>query len=496
MIPPSLRRMSLTNDVPYGILAIQKCARICCPRNRCQKVILYKISVLFLTYLSYTCYHMSRKPISVVKSVLNDNCTNGTSTHCGYAPFNTPDGPKLFGEMDSAFLFTYALAMFASGFIAERVSLRYYLCFGMILSGLFQYLFGLAKILNIHNMTYFLLIQIFGGIVQTTGWPGVVTLVGRWFGKSKRGLVFGIWNSHTSIGNILGTLIAAKYVESDWSLSFIVPAIIICIGGGIMFLFLAESPESVGLQLDRPYSYERINDSDVEDDRNRNESSESAQLLQQRPSISIIDALHIPGVIEFSFCLFFSKLVSYTFLYWLPLYIENSSTLGAEVSAILSTTFDVGGIIGAIAAGGISDKTGMPATVCMVMLLVASPVLLLYQAFGSASMEISIVLLILGGIMVNGPYALITTAVSAELGTHSTVEGNAKALATVTAIIDGTGSIGAAVGPLLAGVFCTGGWQQVFHMLIMALTCAMILLIRLVAKECINLRRNSRTRSE
>lgn len=40
----------------------------------------------------------------------------------------------------------------------------------------------------------------------------------------------------------------------------------------------------------------------------------------------------------------------------------------------------------------------------------------------------------------NGPYALITTTVSAELGQHSSLEDNA--LATVTAIIDGTGSIG------------------------------------------------------
>lgn len=29
------------------------------------------------------------------------------------------------------------------------------------------------------------------------------------------------------------------------------------------------------------------------------------------------------GVVEFSLCLLFAKLVSYTFLYWLPLYIVN-----------------------------------------------------------------------------------------------------------------------------------------------------------------------------
>jgi len=54
----------------------------------------------------------------------------------------------------------------------------------------------------------------------------------------------------------------------------------------------------------------------------------------------------------------------------------------------------------------------------------------------------AVVLLLVAGAMVNGPYSLITTAVSADLGTHPCLHGNAKALATVSAIIDGTGSIG------------------------------------------------------
>lgn len=53
-----------------------------------------------------------------------------------------------------------------------------------------------------------------------------------------------------------------------------------------------------------------------------------------------------------------------------------------------------------------------------------------------------LVLLIICGAFVNGPYSLITTAVSADLGTHSSLNGDARALATVTAIIDGTGSMG------------------------------------------------------
>ena len=66
----------------------------------------------------------------------------------------------------------------------------------------------------------------------------------------------------------------------------------------------------------------------------------------------------------------------------------------------------------------------------------------IYERYSAYNLAVNMILLIIVGILVNGPYALITTAVSAELGTHSSLEGNSKALATVTAIIDGTGSIG------------------------------------------------------
>lgn len=138
--------------------------------------------------------------------------------------------------------------MFASGFVAERVSLRYFLTFGMLFSGIFTYLFGIAKTYDIHSMWYFVIVQAIAGVCQTTGWPGVVTILGRWFGKSKRGMIFGIWNSHTSIGNILGSLVAAHYVETDWSMSFIVPGLIMGVCGFLMFLFLVDSPEIVGCQ--------------------------------------------------------------------------------------------------------------------------------------------------------------------------------------------------------------------------------------------------------
>ena len=91
----------------------------------------------------------------------------------------------------------------------------------------------------------------------------------------------------------------------------------------------------------------------------------------------------------------------------------------------------LGGIFGGILAGVTTDKTGMSATTCTVMLTIAIPVMYLYEGLASEFCPINQIngipihdncfywnatLLAIVGILVNGPYALITTAVSAELG--------------------------------------------------------------------------------
>lgn len=73
----------------------------------------------------------------------------------------------------------------------------------------------------------------------------------------RRGFIMGVWNSHTSVGNILGSLIAGVYVSSAWGMSFIVPGLIIAATGVICFFFLVESKENpkvlvkkfIGLQM-------------------------------------------------------------------------------------------------------------------------------------------------------------------------------------------------------------------------------------------------------
>ncbi|CAH8616563.1 unnamed protein product [Schistosoma guineensis] len=461
-----------------------------------------RVHIFFFTLVIYSCYHLSRKPISIVKSVLHQNCSEeahkegkiidpGNETFCDWAPFDGQNYDSLFGTLDLIFLSFYAVSMFLSGHVADKIDLRIYLCIGTLLSGVTTIAFGLGYFFNVHSFAYYAVTQGVAGIVQASGWPAVVACMGNWFGKNKRGFFMGVWTAHSSIGNILGSLVAGAFVEIAWGWSFVIPGLIIGLLSLPIYLFLVPYPECVEVQLPVQHNasdYGSINQQ-IRDGNSFEESlgttSSQCNLLipTKKNSSSFLSALKVPGVIEYSLTLFFSKLVSYTFLFWLPMYIREAGGFDPSSSADLSAVFDLGGILGGIIAGYVSDCTGSSAITCVVMIALSIPTLYLYSVVGFRSLAHCIGLLIPLGLFVNGPYALITTAVSADLGTHPSLSKNSRALATVTGIIDGTGSVGAALGPLLCGLMKPYGWSVIIIMLMVALALAAVLLFRMVANE-------------
>ena len=63
-----------------------------------------------------------------------------------------------------------------------------------------------------------------------------------------------------------------------------------------------------------------------------------------------------------------------------------------------------------------------------------------------ADQVVNAALLALTGFFIGGPSNMISSAISADLGRQDALRGSQEALATVTGIVDGTGSIGAAGG--------------------------------------------------
>lgn len=520
---------------------------------------LHKSLILLITFIAYAAFHMGRRPLAVVKAELHHGCDskqlNNTTTsttpkpdhnnisnrthdyqyvthtiasdttttlmdeyndsYCNdknctdWAPFDQDDkhANLLFGYLDSSFLASYAFGMFFSGFIAERMNLRHLLSVGCALSGLGLIAAGLARTLQIHSFSYFIIVQILSGIMQSTGWPVVVTCVGNWLGKSERGLIYGLWNSHTSLGNIVGSLVAGAFVRQDWGLSFIIPGFIMLVVALVCFLVVVPSPDDVPGMIEETNQYQQENDmfdhhtqkqvaqeteirepsiscaNDCAKSLSTIDSRSGADGVNGHQAVSFWRALCIPGVIEYSFCLFFSKSVSYTLLYWLPKYLAATRNMDSKQSALESVWFDIGGILGATVAGLCSDLFKTDGLICGFMFLAAIPAMFTFQNLSpsNATHLTDAILQALVGVFINGPYCLITTSVSVDLGDRIK---DGRAMATVTAIIDGMGSLGAVIGPLLAGSLTElDDWRPVFMMLIMSNALAALCLSRIIWRE-------------
>eukprot|EP00210_Caulerpa_lentillifera_P006967 g6662.t1 len=489
-------------SLPGGIYLLQRCFG-----GRRLSYTFHKYLVLFLTFIIYATYHASRRPLNVVKPILSPfevvsssdgSCSTDESTNSnekvsvygtGWEPFTGKQGEERLVALDFAFLFSYAIGVFLSGRLADRSNLRHFLLWGMLGSGASVFCFGLGYFLSVHSFMFYLLLQIVVGLFQSTGWPAVVAIVAQWFGEENLGLIMGIWNAHASIGNSVGSALSAAVLPFGWGHPFLLLGSLIGVFGIVFWFFLIPQPTDAG--FGGPVS---------NDKRPRIEPNPVS--LQE--SVTLSSALSIPGVIPFAFALFFSKFVAYTFLFWLPYYISsiciNNRQLTASEAGDFSILFDIGGIIGGVFAGWCFDRSRTGASVSSVFNLVSIPVLLAYNHLGRQSVFLNLCLLAICGFCVNGPYALITTAISAELGMHESVQGNARALSTVAAIIDGMGSLGAALGPTLTGQIVAlsskSSFSHVFLMLAVASCLSVVVLMKVSLtemKESIARQRRSRS---
>ena len=112
--------------------------------------LLYIIFCIF-RYIGYDSYS------GMARNESHTNCTSWITELDGK---NKQEADSLLGLLDTSYLMSYAVFMFVSGMVAERVNLRNFLAFGMATSGIFTILFGLGRYWQIHSLAYYIAIQV------------------------------------------------------------------------------------------------------------------------------------------------------------------------------------------------------------------------------------------------------------------------------------------------------------------------------------------------
>jgi sugar phosphate permease len=94
--------------------------------------------------------------------------------------------------------------MMILGNIINKVQLKNFLSLGMVLSSCFFIFISVYfNFAGKFNHVSVIILMSLNGFFQSTGWPGVVGIMGNWFEKGKTGLILGIWAINANIGNII-----------------------------------------------------------------------------------------------------------------------------------------------------------------------------------------------------------------------------------------------------------------------------------------------------
>ena len=499
-----------------------------------------QVTVATLTFLSYAAFHVTRKSFSYAKVNLayprcpsactlevrsavcvcqghshsnstgngqwgNGNGTNGNGTaactldkNATYLPLcdayfgPLSDTTNYLGILDTLFLFCYAVGLFVAGFVEDRMNLRLALTTGMLLSGVCVWAFAWMAHMNVRAFWPYAVAWSINGFIQASGWPANVAIMGKWFGRCQackgtcsadRGAVLGAWSGNASFGNIMSYFVFTfglsfsrlggyqKGQDGNWIAGMFFSGVVIMVSAISVLLFV-RLPEQVGASVEEEESDKLL----------PTHGMEASEDDSEHHALSLCGALRLPGVIPYSLSYMCLKLANYAMFFWLPFYLSHSVDKSAASADLISNTFDYGQIVGGFFAGFMSDKlrTRSPVVVCM--LLLSSGAFVPFML--GPSLQTLKILVPVVGLLLGGPANLISATVSADLGSI----GNGAAMATVTGIIDGTGSFGAAVGQylvvLLAG--CKGSschWGPVFVMLIACTACAALFLWRVFFRE-------------
>ncbi|CAM9273036.1 unnamed protein product, partial [Ectocarpus sp. 13 AM-2016] len=252
---------------------------------------------------------------------------------------------------------------------------------------------------------------------------------------------------HQYVGNIIAALVATAVLSREgvsyyWAL--IIPAAANAIWGLVIYIFLPPHPEEIGLES--PKDTEKVRRSGL-----RLKSREEGRHLFHLPALLFspynctMQAFTIPAVASYAIAFGFFKFTNYALFFWLPFFL--TSHFNPSESNLISTLYDIGMMPGGIIVGVVSDAFGGRRACVIVTFLSLLCVLLVVFAEKSDDMAAGPLLVLLGlmGVLVGGPNNIISSAVAVDLAGHPKLAGT-RSLGTVTGIINGSGSIVAAVG--------------------------------------------------
>ncbi len=389
----------------------------------------WRLRIFTVTWLGYAGFYLCRKNFSVIMPILTD----------GYGYTKTD-----FAWVLTGYSLVYMLGQFANGMLSDKFGPRLIVGAGLLISILSNVVMGFGGAL-----TLFMIMMWVNGYGQSTGWSGLIKNMATWYRHDERGVIVGWWSTCYVVGGFAGTLLAtyaatnnAWLVELGWRRGFFVPAVLLTVIALVYIIYTRNRPSDAG--------FENLPEDVGHEDQGANGDSILKTVLSN-------SAIWVTGGMYF-----FTKMTRYAFLFWLPLYMTEALGLSDSDAGYTSSVYELVGFAGVLIAGYASDKLFQSRRfpVGTIMLLGLALILLLHPTLSQMGMWINAISIGIIGIMTYGPDALMSGAAAMDIGSQ-------RGAATAAGVINGMGSVGQLISPLLvAYVADSMGWNSLFYLFV------------------------------
>jgi MFS transporter, OPA family, sugar phosphate sensor protein UhpC len=375
----------------------------------------WRIRIFVLTWVAYAGFYLCRKNFSVLMPLLRQ--------HTGIS--NNELANAIFG-----YSLMYSIGQFVMGTMSDRFGPRLVVTGGMLVAGTTSVLMAF----NTDTLSVTIL-QAINGLAQACGWSGLLKIMSAWFEAKNRGVVMGWWCTNYALGAFLATTFATFAATSSllflpsWQRGAWLPGALLIVLALVFAVLVRNGP----LSVETP--------------------AEARQSL--RKFLAVTKNAQIRVVAGAYFCL---KLTRYSFLFWLPLYLTERLGFSAGEAGYSSSVFELGGFLGVVGSGYISDRLFQARRFPVACLMTTGLgfACLLPVLAGTVGTWLIVPSIALIGLLNLGPDTLLGGATVQDASTR-------ESAATTAGFVNGTGSMGQFLSPyIVANVVEHFGWNALF----------------------------------
>ncbi|XP_003229986.2 glucose-6-phosphate exchanger SLC37A4 isoform X1 [Anolis carolinensis] len=278
----------------------------------------YRLVIFTAMYVGYTLYYFNRKTFSfVMPSVMEEIELD-------------KDDLGLITSSQSA---AYAISKFISGVLSDQMSARWLFSSGLLLVGLVNVVFSWSSTVALFAGLWFL-----NGLAQGLGWPPCGKVLRKWFEPSQFGTWWAVLSTSMNLAGGLGPLVAALMaLRYDWRTTLALSGALCVVASAVCLLLIKNEPSDVGLPNIEPGPKKGKKGASAGD-------STLAELLLS-PYLWVLSTGYLVVFGVKTCC-----------TDWGQLFLIQERGQSALVGSSYMSALEVGGLVGSIAAGYLSDR--------------------------------------------------------------------------------------------------------------------------------------------